>query len=49
MPEEGIDLMAHEDVLSFEEIVNFVKETVKTGIIKNRSLLRTSQTRDSIR
>jgi len=36
MPEEGIDLMAHEDVLSFEEIINFVEEAVKTGITKIR-------------
>ena len=36
MPEDGIDLMAHEDVLSFEEIVNFVEEAVKTGITKVR-------------
>lgn len=36
MPEEGIDLMAHEDVLSFEQIVSFVEEAVKTGITKVR-------------
>ena len=36
MPEEGIDLMAHEDLLSFEEIVNFIEEAVKTGITKVR-------------
>jgi len=36
MPEEGIDLMAHEDMLSFEQIINFVEEAVKTGITKVR-------------
>ncbi len=36
MPEEGIDLMAHDDVLSFEEITHFVEEAVKTGITKIR-------------
>lgn len=36
MPEDGIDLMAHEDVLSFEQITEFVKEAVSTGITKIR-------------
>lgn len=36
MPEEGIDLIAHEDVLSFEEIVTFVKEAIASGITKIR-------------
>ena len=36
MPKEGIDLMAHEDILSFEEIINFIEEAVKTGINKVR-------------
>ena len=34
MPEEGIDLIAHEEVLSFEQIVDFIKEAVSTGINK---------------
>ena len=36
MPPEGIDLMAHEDLLSFEEIVKFVTQAVKMGITKVR-------------
>ncbi|RXQ95542.1 GTP 3',8-cyclase MoaA [Ancylomarina salipaludis] len=36
MPEEGIDLIAHEEMLSFEQIINFVEEAVKTGITKIR-------------
>ncbi|NOU59103.1 radical SAM protein [Marinifilum sp. JC070] len=36
MPEDGIDLIAHEEVLSFEEIVDFVKEAIATGITKVR-------------
>ena len=36
MPEDGIDLMAHEAVLSFEQISDFVKEAVATGITKVR-------------
>ncbi len=36
MPEEGIDLIAHEEMLSFEQIIDFVEEAVKTGITKIR-------------
>ena len=36
MPEEGIKLIRHEDVLSFEEIYEFVKVAVKFGIEKVR-------------
>lgn len=36
MPEEGIDLIAHEDVLSFEEILDFVQEAIDSGITKVR-------------
>lgn len=36
MPEEGIELMRHEDILSFEEIVSIVKEGVQKGIDKIR-------------
>jgi len=36
MPEEGIELMRHEDILSFEEIVSIVKEGVQKGITKIR-------------
>lgn len=36
MPEEGIDLIAHDDILSFEQITDFVKEAVSTGITKIR-------------
>lgn len=36
MPEEGIELMKHEDILSFEEIIDVVKEGVAQGITKIR-------------
>jgi GTP 3',8-cyclase len=36
MPADGIDLMHHDDLLSFEEIVEVVKATVKKGITKIR-------------
>ncbi|MBN2639886.1 MAG: radical SAM protein [Bacteroidales bacterium] len=36
MPEEGIELMKHDDILSFEEIVDIVKEGVAKGITKVR-------------
>lgn len=36
MPEEGIEMMKHEDILSFEEIVNVVKKGVEEGINKIR-------------
>ncbi len=36
MPEEGISLMRHEDILSFDEIVEFTKAAVDRGIIKVR-------------
>jgi cyclic pyranopterin phosphate synthase len=36
MPEEGIDMMAHEDILSFEEIEKLVKLGVEKGITKIR-------------
>lgn len=36
MPAEGVELMSHDDILSFEEIVEVVKEAVKNGITKVR-------------
>jgi GTP 3',8-cyclase len=36
MPQEGIRLMDHTDILSFEEIVEVVKEAVQLGITKVR-------------
>jgi len=36
MPEEGVPLINHCDILSFEEIINFVKTSVRFGINKLR-------------
>jgi cyclic pyranopterin phosphate synthase len=36
MPEEGIQLLRHEDILSFDEITEFTKVAVNKGIIKVR-------------
>jgi GTP 3',8-cyclase len=36
MPEEGVPLIAHQDVMRFEEIVEVVKEAVILGIFKFR-------------
>ena len=36
MPEHGIELLKHEDILSIEEIVSFTKVAVKNGIDKVR-------------
>jgi cyclic pyranopterin phosphate synthase len=36
MPEEGIKLLRHEDILSYDEITNFTKIAVKKGINKVR-------------
>jgi GTP 3',8-cyclase len=36
MPEEGIRLMSHEDILSYEEIMEVVRESVLLGITKVR-------------
>ncbi len=36
MPAEGVPRMKHEDILSFDEIVNFTKHAVKNGINKVR-------------
>lgn len=36
MPEEGIELMAHDDIISFEEIVSIAKKGVEDGISKIR-------------
>ncbi|MGF7137904.1 GTP 3',8-cyclase MoaA [Roseimarinus sediminis] len=36
MPADGIDLMKHDDLLSFEEIVEIVETAVKQGITKVR-------------
>lgn len=36
MPEEGIEQMAHSDILSFEEIITFVNVAVKQGFEKVR-------------
>ncbi len=36
MPEEGIKLMDHKDILSYEEIMEVVREAVRLGITKVR-------------
>ena len=36
MPEEGVDLIGHEEILSLEEIVRIIKSAVITGIRKIR-------------
>jgi len=36
MPEEGVRLMEHSDILSFEEIINFVNIAIKYGVDKVR-------------
>jgi cyclic pyranopterin phosphate synthase len=36
MPAEGIELMQHDDILSFEQIVEVVKASVKNGVTKVR-------------
>ncbi|MCK4639260.1 MAG: radical SAM protein, partial [Bacteroidales bacterium] len=36
MPESGIELLKHEDILRFDEIVNVVKVAVDSGIDKVR-------------
>lgn len=36
MPEEGIVLLKHEDILSFDEIVDFIKTAVDLGVNKVR-------------
>ncbi len=36
MPEDGVSLLNHKDILSFEEIINIVKAGVKLGIDKIR-------------
>jgi cyclic pyranopterin phosphate synthase len=36
MPEEGIQLLKHEDILSYDEITDFVKEAAVSGINKVR-------------
>ena len=36
MPEEGIHLLRHEDILSFDEITGFTKVAVKNGVTKVR-------------
>lgn len=36
MPEEGIRLISHNDILSYDEIVAFTREAVKAGITKVR-------------
>ena len=36
MPAEGVKLLSHHDILSFEEIVIVVKEAVSLGITKVR-------------
>lgn len=36
MPAEGVDLLSHDDILSFEEIVEVVKTAVQKGITKVR-------------
>lgn len=36
MPEEGIHLLSHKDILSFDEITDFTKTAVKNGVTKVR-------------
>lgn len=36
MPEDGVDMLSHDDILSFEEIVDLVKLSVSKGITKIR-------------
>ena len=36
MPEKGVQLMHHDDILSFEEIIHVVREAVKLGVDKIR-------------
>ena len=36
MPEEGIKLLRHEDILSFDEIYEFTKAAVRSGVTKVR-------------
>ncbi|MBN2236148.1 MAG: radical SAM protein, partial [Bacteroidales bacterium] len=36
MPAEGVDLMPHKEILSFEEIVEFTKKAVADGVNKVR-------------
>ncbi len=36
MPEEGVKLLRHEDILSFDEITEVVKTAVELGIDKIR-------------
>ena len=36
MPEEGVSSLKHEDILSFEEIVDFTKVAIRNGIDKVR-------------
>jgi cyclic pyranopterin phosphate synthase len=36
MPEEGIKLLRHEDILSFDEITDFTKVAVENGVTKVR-------------
>jgi len=36
MPAEGVDLISHKDILSFEEIVDFTKKAVADGVDKVR-------------
>ncbi len=36
MPAEGVELMPHDDILSFEEIVEFTKKAVADGVDKVR-------------
>jgi cyclic pyranopterin phosphate synthase len=36
MPEKGVDLIKHDEILSFEEIVEFVETSVEMGIDKVR-------------
>ena len=36
MPEKGIKLLRHEDILSFEEIISFTKIAVRNGVDKVR-------------
>ena len=36
MPKEGLSLLGHEDILSYEEILRIVKIAVKRGIVKVR-------------
>ena len=40
MPEEGIQLLRHSDILTFDEITNFTRVAVGNGVIKGKAYRR---------